>query len=72
MSVYLMFLQHRDLKASQIDGMLELCRNQNKAELDLHLKYHPQSFDLLDQLVTSSQDIQLKKLDEVIICLSLM
>jgi len=57
--------KHRELKASQIDGMLELCRNQNKAELDLHLKYHPQLFDLLDQLVSGSQDLQLKKLDEI-------
>ena len=61
----LISFQHRELKANQIDGMLELCRNQNKAELDLHLKYHPQSYDLLDQLVVGSQDLQLKKLDEV-------
>lgn len=60
-----MFLQHRELKADQLEAMLDLCKNQMKAELEMHLKYHPQMYDLLEQLLLHSQETQLKKLDEV-------
>ena len=53
------------MKRSHIAAMLELFREQCTTELDLMMRYHPQLYDLMEQLIDVSRDQQLKKLDEI-------
>lgn len=44
---------------------MELCKAHAKAELDLHLKYHPMLYDTLESLANNSKETQLKVLDNI-------
>ena len=58
-------MQHRELKKEQIEAMRNLCLDQYKSEHDLQIKYHPQLYDLLMNLMTNSHEDHLKKLDQI-------
>ena len=45
--------------------MRNLCLDQYKSEHDLQIKYHPQLYDLLMNLMTNSHEDHLKKLDQI-------
>ena len=45
--------------------MVDLCRAQYKAELDVNMKYHPLIYDTLDGLTSNSLEQQMKVLDSI-------
>ncbi len=57
--------QHKELKKEQLEALRSLCLEQYKSEYDLQVKYHPQLYDLLGSLMTTSQEDHLKKLDQI-------
>ncbi len=59
------WLQHRELKKEQIEAMRNLCVEQYKTEHDLQMKYHPQLYDLLKVLMSTSHEDHFKKLDQI-------
>ena len=64
-NLLLFTLQHRELKKEQIEAMCNLCLDQYKCEHDLQMKYHPQLYDLLANLMNHSHEDHLKKLDQI-------
>ncbi len=45
--------------------MRNICLEHYKAEYDMQMKYHPQTYDLLENLMSSNQDDHFKKLDQI-------
>ena len=60
-----LLLQLCELKQSQMDSMIALCKEQYKAELEVNMKYHPLLFEALRQAMEQHQAGQLKRLDDV-------
>ena len=44
---------------------MDMCKAQYKSELDVNMKYHPQMYDVLDTLVNSNREAQMKTLDNI-------
>lgn len=58
------FLQHKELKQTQGELFVDMCKDQFKAELDIYLKYHIPMYDTLNMLLETNHRNHMQQITE--------